>query len=231
LIQAWGFVNGFKLSSSSRESRWIKILLLTVAASFIIGFGAFAYVSKSTSKGGQDGRTRSGSPRWTRAHRLAAMSSAGVIWKTATKRCSATRPTRCCPDRSAEQALNQMINERVIEILAKQLTGRFRHELARTSTAFPLSGERSLRSAALHSVAHRNRMTPSEFEAEQRRELLSNKCGTDLLHGEGFGRRSLRGMAGPQRQGQPEFRQAAAKQSSRDHFTTRSQSALRGEQR
>ena len=40
------------------KSRWIKVLLLTVAASFIIGFGAFAYVSRSMNKNSPDGQNQ-----------------------------------------------------------------------------------------------------------------------------------------------------------------------------
>jgi len=161
------------------KSRWIKILLLTVAASFIIGFGAFAYVSKSTSKGGQDGTNEiwfakvDGAPI-----DLAAMSSAVRYLENRYKEMLGDAADQMLAQIDLPtQALNQMINERGIEILAKQLGLVVSDtELAQNIyriPAFQVNG-RFDRQRYIQ-LLHRNRMTPSEFEAEQRRELLSNK--------------------------------------------------------
>ncbi|HPQ71960.1 MAG TPA: peptidylprolyl isomerase [bacterium] len=161
------------------KSRWIKVLLLTVAASFIIGFGAFAYVSRSMNKNSPDGQNQiwfakvDGVPI-----DLAAMSSAVRYLENRYKQMLGDAADQMLAQIDLPtQALNQMINERVIEILAKQLGLVVSDtELAQNIyriPAFQVNG-RFDRQRYIQ-LLHRNHMVPSEFEAEQRRELLSNK--------------------------------------------------------
>ncbi len=161
------------------KSRWIKVLLLTVAASFIIGFGAFAYVSRSMNKNSPDGQNQiwfakvDGVPI-----DLAAMSSSVRYLENRYKEMLGDAADQMLAQVDLPtQALNQMINERVIEILARQLGLVVSDtELAQNiyrMPAFQVNG-RFDRQRYIQ-ILHRHNMTPSEFEAEQRRELLSNK--------------------------------------------------------
>lgn len=161
------------------KSRGVKILLLAVAASFIIGFGAFAYVSRSLNKDGPDGQSEiwfakvGGLPI-----DLTAMSSAVRFLESRYKQMLGDAAEQMLAQIDLPtQALNQMINERVIEILATKMGLVVSNtELAQNiyrMPAFQVNG-RFDRQRYIQ-ILRRYRMTPSNFEAEQRRELLSNK--------------------------------------------------------
>lgn len=159
------------------KSKLIKILLLGVALSFVVGFGAFAYVSRSMEKTGGDLNI------W-----VAKVNGTPIDLQTTlqTIRYLERRYEDMLGDNAKQLlqqldlpslAINQLISDRIVEIVATDMGLVVTDtELADTIYRMPAFqvNNRFDREQYMR-VLHRHNLTPDEFETEHRRELLSQK--------------------------------------------------------
>ena len=165
------------------QSTIIKVLLLMVVVSFLIGFGAFAYVQRSMKRQGKDLSGEGGKKTWVakvNGHAInanmliQAMRNLEENYKEMLGEMAATYLNQMDLPGAA---LNLLINEQVLGIVAANLglvvTDTELADAIYRIPAFQANGrfDRKRYVAALG----RAKLSPQDFEEEQRRDMVAQK--------------------------------------------------------
>jgi len=159
------------------KSKLIKILLGAVALSFVIGFGAFTYVSRSNKGGGPDNNVWVAKVDGMPIDLMAIGQTMRFLEDRYRKMLGDTATQMLGQLDLPNLALREMINERVVEIVANRMglvvsDTELADSIYRMG-AFQINGRFDRQRYV--NILRRHKMTPPEFEAEHRRELLAQK--------------------------------------------------------